>query len=862
MYKKHIIIFKKFFFCLFCFFSACVFLNSAAAFYYNPGVIYSMSSTKLVLEDVIEQCRFRLVLRPGKIAPYDEVKMEARANKVDSNGSTSYLPVEISFVRIFKYVLDVKKDIENPAHVWIKGASGLLGFYSFSESFKNSGDYIVYMRASDKEGRLHRGSFIITVSETLLDQTPKYEGYKICDRCHHEEVLSWLETSKAEAFISLLPGERRDAKIKAGLDPDKDYTTDPECLSCHTTGYKKEGGFVNLEKTPNMAGVGCEGCHGPGSAFTKVMKRKYSFSHDEVDGLGLIRYTDQKHSMGMDQYMYSPRKMRLCKERCHNKRSPTYKPLSGPLKEQVEKGGHKVHNLKYNHWFWDAVGHHMKGLPKDLHTPSIQLIIISSVLIVLYSFLRKSDFSEDKKYFTYDLFRVRFVKAFFKKRYVRFVFQLLLVCLFILILLSGFLGYEEAAYNFSTIAVWNTWWSGIIFVVLISGTLRCSSCPWDALATWMDKRSIFKRSRKGFSLEKKWPKYLSNPFPSILFLSFVTLLELGYNITQIPLFTAMLSLTIFALAVLFLIVYEKRIFCKYICFVGRICGTYALFSPLELRKKNKSFCEKCAGKFCYNGSKKGYPCPQGLCVETLDSDLYCTLCGECVKSCPNDNITLRLRSFGRGVLNQFQVFTWGETSFVIILFALTFFHGLSMTPNWGVFIDTLKQHFGFTELQAFSFSMVSLELFCMVAVFAIGWTSYFFNKEHHKSLQTTMTMYSCVILVMSLSYHLAHNSSHLFLEGIKIIPTLSDPFGFGWDLFGTAGFKDVPIFDQHTIWWIQTVFLIIGHFFAIATAFKLFKIKKTSGFDMGFVICIVATTLISLFGFLLLSMPMTMRTTM
>lgn len=46
---------------------------------------------------------------------------------------------------------------------------------------------------------------------------------------------------------------------------------DPECLSCHTTGWNPqkyfpyEGGFVGLEESQAMFGNGCENCHGPGS---------------------------------------------------------------------------------------------------------------------------------------------------------------------------------------------------------------------------------------------------------------------------------------------------------------------------------------------------------------------------------------------------------------------------------------------------------------------------------------------------------------------------------------------------------------------------------------------------------------------
>ena len=62
----------------------------------------------------------------------------------------------------------------------------------------------------------------------------------------------------------------RPPKRLTKLDPPRQY--DPECISCHATGWNPSeffpyvGGFDSLEKTPELAGNSCENCHGPSAA--------------------------------------------------------------------------------------------------------------------------------------------------------------------------------------------------------------------------------------------------------------------------------------------------------------------------------------------------------------------------------------------------------------------------------------------------------------------------------------------------------------------------------------------------------------------------------------------------------------------
>lgn len=100
-----------------------------------------------------------------------------------------------------------------------------------------------------------------------------YEGHRKCSSCHRSQSESWKGTAHAKAFESLAPNHKAEAKRKAGLDPAKDYRQDAQCLGCHTTGHKKDGGYDPKEPNEYLVGVTCESCHGPGAQY-RLMHRK------------------------------------------------------------------------------------------------------------------------------------------------------------------------------------------------------------------------------------------------------------------------------------------------------------------------------------------------------------------------------------------------------------------------------------------------------------------------------------------------------------------------------------------------------------------------------------------------------------
>ncbi|HLA28450.1 MAG TPA: cytochrome c family protein [Syntrophales bacterium] len=163
----------------------------------------------------------------------------------------------------------------------------------------------------------------------------KFVGPGKCGECHKKQYESWKKTKMANSFKVLQAGQKSKEKELAGLDPERDYTRDVTCIPCHTTGYGLVGGFVSIEKTPEMAGVTCEACHGHGGTFigTVMDLKNPTFKTSDARKAGLV---------------YPPTE-NVCRM-CHNSHSPFVgMDYKFDFKERVQLGTHEHFRLKYEH---------------------------------------------------------------------------------------------------------------------------------------------------------------------------------------------------------------------------------------------------------------------------------------------------------------------------------------------------------------------------------------------------------------------------------------------------------------------------------------------------------------------------------
>jgi len=132
-------------------------------------------------------------------------------------------------------------------------------FADAPEIYKMQVEYLGQLKALGLKG--------LGLKETPHETGRKFVGSKSCLDCHSQAAAVWENTPHAHATETLL----------TRTDPPRIF--DPECLSCHVTGWHPqkyfpfETGFLGLEgddKTPDLVGNGCENCHGPAAKHAAV----------------------------------------------------------------------------------------------------------------------------------------------------------------------------------------------------------------------------------------------------------------------------------------------------------------------------------------------------------------------------------------------------------------------------------------------------------------------------------------------------------------------------------------------------------------------------------------------------------------
>ncbi len=456
------------------------------------------------------------------------------------------------------------------------------------------------------------------------------------------------------------------------------------------------------------------------------------------------------------------------------------------------------------------------GLPQSWGIFVLLLMLIASLWLLL------SPIAKSKTISTFNITNLPFIGWFFKKLAhsigLLLILKILMVGFFLTVIIAGLFGTPIPERNFATLLTWNIWWAGLIFSIFFLGSAWCAVCPWDALATWLVRRRLWKRAIPNNSLNLRIPRYLNNVWAALFMFIGLTWLELGLGITNNPYATALVALLMVVLATLSLAIFKRKAFCQHICPVGRTIGFYSQLSAVELRPIQAKTCQDCESLDCYHGNNAIEPCPTSLVMGKLKQNSYCTSCGNCVQSCPHNNIAWRLRPPSIEATQGARP-RWDEAWFMLGLLALTGFHGLTMMSFWEDWMRHLASIIGDSGQLIWSFSLGLTAILLLMALFyTLTIKAITYLTKTPLDFKRSFSNFAFVALPLAFTYHMAHNLNHLIRESDGVWAVVLNPLGTNTLPLSMAEKHQRHMdmwMSQETLFTLQALLMVIGFIIAI-----------------------------------------------
>ena len=155
----------------------------------------------------------------------------------------------------------------------------------------------------------------------------------------------------------------------------------------------------------------------------------------------------------------------------------------------------------------------------------------------------------------------------------------------------------------------------------------------------------------------------------------------------------------------------------------------------------------------------------------------------------------------------------GTVAFVAVMLGSVAFDGFSRTSFWQNRLFRID-----SDLGAISFNLFGLVVgvaFVGAAYVAAVEVARRIGREKARLEQAFIGS----LIPIALAYVVAHYATLLLVQGQLAIPLASDPFGYGWDLFGTLDYRvNVQPLSADQVWYLQSGALVFGHVLGLVIA--------------------------------------------
>jgi hypothetical protein len=348
--------------------------------------------------------------------------------------------------------------------------------------------------------------------------------------------------------------------------------------------------------------------------------------------------------------------------------------------------------------------------------------------------------------------------------------KFLSVGLFVLAVAAGFFGNQNPYRNLAPTLVWIIVWVGVAYVSAFVGDVWSLINPWRTIYGWAE--GLFARlgNRTELSFRLSYPKALG-VWPAVGLLLAFSWIELVYPTPAVPAQIACFAVGYSLLTWSGMAAFGRETWLRHGEVFSVVFGTFARFAPTEPRGRTPP--------------------------------------------------ALFLRPFGAGLLDE-RSGSPSMTAFVLLLLSTVLYDGLLSTPEFARLENAIGARLvNPGEFELIAVRTIGLIVFWLLFLGAFLAVSALMSAAASSRLRPNeiARRFALTLVPIAIGYHVAHYLVFLLIQGQYIIPLLSDPFGCGWNLFGTAGYRvDIAAVGARFAWYAAVAAVLVGHVVAVYLA--------------------------------------------
>ena len=417
----------------------------------------------------------------------------------------------------------------------------------------------------------------------------------------------------------------------------------------------------------------------------------------------------------------------------------------------------------------------------DLPVP-LHLYVAGSAAAVAFSFVVVAYFVRGdrtvRRYPTFNLLGTTFGRV-LASRPVCSLLRSFTVFMMVLVVVAGLIGVTDPFKNIAPTAVWVVWWVGLAYISGLFGDLWALINPWKTVYEsfeWLVAKFL---PGKRLGLNRDYPERFAN-WPAVVLFAWFIWAELVWISSDAP------------------------------ASISQIVITYSVITWI--------------GMFVF-----------GCRTWLRNGEVFMVVFGLLARFAPTEYIAerheLNLRPWAVGLLPE-KAMSTSLTVFVLLMLSSVTFDGLLATPLWGevaqwMLVSDLVRPFILLLQDITGDAIAAISTIALIAFLILFQLMYLVfaglmyiatpaGARADLTIGEVARLFVLSLVPIALAYHLAHYLSFLLIVGQYMIPLSSDPFGFGWDLFGTKiYFPDIAIVNAKFVWITSVIAVVIGHIIAV-----------------------------------------------